>query len=313
MVAPTSGSNTFAASAPGVRSLSILMYICPHFYSFQFIQQVVRLIGIGAATSTLDAAPTSSVIGSTIAVASSSVIAASPSASDTRTVATISTAIGITSIIVMTTASPATSPSTTSGAASTTIHSIIGGVIGVLVLISLLLALFFFNRRRNNRRTQALSKMPVVTLPSPDIAIPFTTPSSKPTSTFLPQNHSSNGQSLFSSKFIQRDQPSDPASTSSSSGGIPLTPLRPRFKFSSPESIPSSSSLLTLTGSQTNLNGTSTTQVRVTQTATEPSRQRLPSARGANNARVLRHEDSGVRIPPAEDDFIELPPFYTPE
>jgi hypothetical protein len=215
----------------------------------------------------------------------------------------------------------AASPSTT---ASTTIHKeptgvIIGGVIGGLVLISFLVALFFFNRRRNNQR-QALSEMSY-TDPSPDIAvIPFTVPSSNPISTFLPQNYTSNGQSLLSSKFTQRGQPSDPASTGTSSSGRipPLTPPRPSFKFSSPlaASLPPSSSPLpqALTGSQTDLDGTG---IRVPQAATEPSMHRSESPsprRGAirANARFLRHEDSGVRIPFAEDDVVELPPFYTP-
>ena len=45
-----------------------------------------------------------------------------------------------------------------------------------------------------------------------------------PTSTFLPQNYTLNGQSLpspsISSKFTQRGQPSDPAGTSSYSSGV---------------------------------------------------------------------------------------------
>jgi hypothetical protein len=200
---------------------------------------------------------------------------------------------------------PSGSSSNSSPSSSTSIHTtdaIIGGVIGGLVLISLLLGLFFFNRRRNNRRLQAL------TVPSPNVVNPFTVPSSNPTSTFLPQNYTSNGQSLpsqsimISSKFTQRGQPSDP---SSSSGGIPpLTPLR----FSSSAFISSSSSPLPLTRAQTNLDGTRT---RVPQAATEPSMQRSPSPQGAN-VRFLQLEDSSIRIPPAEDVVVELPPFYTP-
>ena len=70
------------------------------------------------------------------------------------------------------------------------------------------------------------------------------------------------------------------ASTSSSHGFPPLTPLRPQF---SPALISPSSSCL-LTGSQTSLD-------YVPQATTEPSMQRSPSPRG-----YLRHEDSGVRI-----------------
>ena len=54
------------------------------------------------------------------------------------------------------------------------------------------------------------------------------------------------------------------------------------------------------------------TRTRLPQTSTtEPSMQRSPSVQGIN-ARFLQHEDSGVRIPPAEYDVIELPPLYTP-
>jgi hypothetical protein len=204
------------------------------------------------------------------------------------------------------TSSTPTSTSVPSGTDSSpsTIHmkpteDIIGGVIGGVVLISLLLALFIFLRRRNtgNRRSQPDSQA---------LSTPFTVPSWSPTSTFLAQEYTLNGQPSqpTSRKFTQkRGQPSD-HSSASSSGGIPpfkLTLLRPQFSTSPPR--------LSLTGLQTNLDGTRT---RVPQATTEPSIQRSPSPQGAN-ARFLRHEDSGVRIPSAEDDVVELPPFYTPE
>ena len=215
--------------------------------------------------------------------------------------------------------------STSSNTPTSTSVPIIGGVIGGLVLISLLLALFFFNRRRNNRRPQAMSDMSS-TVPSPEVVNPFTGtfPHLNPNSTmtFLPQNNTSNGQSLLSqsipSKFSnQRDQPSDPAASTSSGGGIPpssLTPLRPQF--SSPAFTPSGSSplqALPLTVSEFQTNHDDSTRTRVPQAATEPSMQRSPSPQGAN-VRFLRHDDSGVRIPAElEDDVVELPPFYTPE
>ena len=111
---------------------------------------------------------------------------------------------------------------------------------------------------------------------------------------------------VISSKFTQRGQPSDAANTSSSGGFPPLTPLPPQI--SSTAFIPPSSSRLPLTGSQANHDGTRTL---VPQAATEPSRQRSPSPQGAN-AGYLRHEDSSGHISPAEDDVVELPPFYTP-
>ena len=202
--------------------------------------------------------------------------------------------------------------------------AIIGGVIGGLVFISLLLALFFFNRRRNNRRSQALSEMSS-TVPSPDVVNPFTSPPSNPNSTmtFLPQNYTSNGQSLPSqsipSKFShQRGQPSDPASTGTSSGGgiPPLTPLRRQFSspgFTSSSSSSSPLRALPFTGSESQTNPDANTRTRVPHDAMEPSMQRSPSPQGPN-VRFLQHDDSGVRIP-AEDEVqvVELPPVYSPE
>ena len=200
------------------------------------------------------------------------------------------------------TASASTTPSSNS---STTIHrdAIIGGVIGGLVLISLLLvALFFFNRRSQAARND--------TVPSFEVVNPITVLSSNPTSTFQSQDYTSNGQSesLPSQSISRHFTSSNPASMSSSDRFRPLaaTPLRPltatplRRQFS-PAAISPSSSRLHLTGLQTSLD-------YVPQAAMEPSMRRSPSPRGA---RYLRHEDSGVRISPTEDDVVELPPFYT--
>ena len=230
-----------------------------------------------------------------------------------------------TSIIPSLTGFPSsTSISSPSGSSSNsspgklTDAAIIGGVIGALVFISLLIALFFFFCRRTNRRSNVLSEMSY-TVPSPDIQVvnPFPLPPLNSTSTFLPENYTSNGQSLPSqsipTKFSHRNRPSDPASTSNS-GGIPhLTPLGPRFQVASPAFIPPSSESprLPLIGLQINLDDASP---RVPQNnTTEPSIQRLPSPLRAN-ARFLWHEDSGVRIPPAasEDDVVEFPPRYIP-
>ena len=186
--------------------------------------------------------------------------------------------------------------------------AIVGGVIGGLVLISLLLGLFFFCRRRSNQRSQALDEKSITA----DVMNPFTLthpgPSSNSTSVFLPQDYTSNGQSLpsqsMSSKFAQKGQLSDPASTSGSGGISPLTTLQ--AFTSTPQAPPSS--CLPPTSPQSNLDGTRTI---VPQAETEPLMQRSPSPRGAN-AVFLLHEDSGVRMPPPENEVVELPPFYTP-
>jgi hypothetical protein len=142
--------------------------------------------------------------------------------------------------------------------------AIIGGAIGGFVFILLFLGALFFNRRRNNRRLQA------------PVANPFTVPPWGPTSSFLPQNYTSNGQSppsqSISSKSLHRGQLSNPTSMSSSGGIRPSTPLRSQFSspaFTSP----------TPTGSQTSLNST---RARVPQAATEPFVQRSFSPQRAN-------------------------------
>ena len=191
--------------------------------------------------------------------------------------------------------------------------AIIGGVIGGLVLVSLLIALFFRCRLgRDNRRSTALSEMSY-SVPSPNIVNPFPL---NPTSTFQPQNLTSDGQSfpsqsiMVSTKFSHRNQPSDPVSTSNSGEIPPLTPLRPP-QFSSPAFISPSSESPHLPLTQANLDG-ARPRARVPQATTEPSIQRPPSPQ-RNNATFLWHEDSGVRIPSAGDNVVEFPPLYSPE
>ena len=188
--------------------------------------------------------------------------------------------------------------------------------IGGLVLISLLLALFFFIRRRRNRRVQALNEKSHIGA-SLEVVDPFIAlPSTHPTSAFLLANYISNGQLLHSqsipSKFAQRGQPSNFASTSNSGGIPPLTVIPLRSQLSLPTIIPPSLSHLDFVGSQTHfIDGTMT---RSREAATDPLMQRSTSPRlGGGNARILRrHEDSGVRMPPAEEDVTDLPPLYTP-
>ena len=230
---------------------------------------------------------------------------------------------------------------------STTTEAIIGGAIGGVVFISLLLALFFFNRRRNNRRSQTLKGGSHT---SPDVVNPFTVSSSNTTSNFLPQNYTSNGQSFpsqyISSKFTQMgqqpsdpaasmsggsgtlngqslpsqyisrkftrigQQPSDPASMPSAGGILPFPLLGPQFSLPAFTSTPSSR--LPPTGPQTNFNGTRRTEVPLAAAESEPLMHHRSPSPGEANARIVLHEDSGVRIPPAEDDVEELPPNYTP-
>jgi len=205
-------------------------------------------------------------------------------------------------------------PSHSSTSSSTTTRptgAIVGGVIGGLVLILLLLTLFLFIRRRNSRRAQAFGDKSYSDTPY-DTADPFTAlPTHPALISILPsQNHTSNGHSLTSqsigNKFAHRNQPSDAPSTSSNT-----TPPFISTHTSSSVSGGGIPALVALqnhptpaAGSQ--ING-STTPARVTETV--DLARRSVSPRGGD-ARLLRHEDSGVRLPPVEDDIVELPPFY---
>ena len=233
-----------------------------------------------------------------------------------------------TSTSVSSVSSPYSSSSTSTSSSSTTIDrkptgAITGGVVGGVVLISLLLVLFFI-RRRNIRRTQALNEKLYID-PSLEVVDPFlASPSTHQTSTFLSQNLASNGQSLpsqsTSSQFTERGQLFDITSKSNNmrtpvdipnSASPVLPPLAPlRRQLSSTALISPSSSRLHLAGSRTNLIDGMMTKSQ--EAATEPLTQQSPPRLGGGNARVLRHEDSGVRMPPPEEDVIELPPFYTP-
>ena len=193
--------------------------------------------------------------------------------------------------------------------------AIIGGVIGGLLFISLLIAMFFFLRRRNNRRSDTPSEMSyavpqasfndvpqaspndvpqgspdAVHQASLDVVNPFTHPPQNPTSALLPKNYTSNSQSqALPSQSIPSKFSPVIISPSSESPRLSLTPSGSQ-------------------DSQSNLDGA---RPSVPQATTEPSTQQSPSPQRAN-ARFLRHEDSGVRMPPDEDDVIELPPLYTP-
>jgi hypothetical protein len=231
-----------------------------------------------------------------------------------------SSSIAPTSTSVLSSISLSSPSSTSNVASSSTIDSkpIIGGVIGGVALISIFLALFFFIRRRNNRRKALNEKLYID--PSLEVVDPFLPlPSTHTTSTFpSSQNLASNGQSLpsQSNRFAEGGQPFDTdmisqsdTPSSLSAGLPPLTPLR--RQFSPPALITPSTSRLHLVGSQTNL-----LDGKAREAATEPLMQQSSPRLGGTNhdvasSRVLRHEDSGVRMPPPGGD-VELPPFYTP-
>ena len=94
---------------------------------------------------------------------------------------------------------------------------------------------------------------------------------------------------------------------SSSVSVLSPTPLRNRPP-ASPTTTIYSSPYGGIASSQTNL-----TDSVMTRKAREAEAARLeagpPEPQG--DARFLRHEDSGVRIAPAEEDIVELPPLYT--
>jgi len=213
--------------------------------------------------------------------------------------------------------------STSSPTTMTPTGAIVGGVIGGLVLLSLLLILFLFIRRRNSRRTQAPGEKSYVDIPY-DIVDPFTAPPrhprlspTLPSQTYTSKAHLLTSQSVVNNFAHGNPPPGAPGTSSKvtstfrstdtpgsvSGGGIPaLTTLH---NHSSP-SITSPSSRPPLPGSQANLIDGSTAEAREAET-----NRRSASPRDGD-ARFLRHEDSGIRLPPVEGNVVELPPLYTP-
>jgi len=197
------------------------------------------------------------------------------------------------------------------------VRIIVGVVVGVtLLLLLLLFLLLFYLRRRKSRRARRLSEKSYLHDSCYNMH-PFTVLPSDLPSSFQSPNHTSDGQSPtrpFANKLSQRRQLIDTSSTpsnmtntspsadspSSGSGGG-MSPWTPSRNHSASASPPSSG--LPLAMAQTD---GATTKAREAETA-----QRSASPQDGD-VRFLRHEDSGVRIPPTRDSLVELPPMYTP-
>ena len=178
--------------------------------------------------------------------------------------------------------------------------AIIGGALGGVILLLLLLILFLFIRRRSSRGARRLSeKSPLGDVH--DVVDPFTLP---PPSALQSENYTSGGQYLASQSIANKlaqernltnnMRSTTDVSSSVSGGAMPvLTPLR------NPSSSPATTSPSSSHGAMN--------KAQEAETA-----QRSASSQGDDAARFLRHEDSGVRIPPTRDSLVELPPMYTP-
>ena len=197
--------------------------------------------------------------------------APSPSTSSTGGGTTTGTATG-----------PSSVPTGTSSYNSkkSSIAAIVGGASGGLIL---LLLFMFLILRRKHRKAQRLSDADA----SHEIVQPFTLLPSHSTSL---HSHQTINNNVSQSRQLT-DAPlttSQVALTSSQMAGsksvsvLPPTPLRNRLP-ASPATIPEAEAARLQSGP--------------------------PESRG--DARFLRYEDSGVRIAPAEEDIVSLPPLYT--
>ncbi|KAF8808392.1 hypothetical protein BYT27DRAFT_7337774 [Phlegmacium glaucopus] len=200
--------------------------------------------------------------------------------------------------------------------------AIIGGVLGGVILLLLLLILFLFIRKRGSQGAKRLSEKFHIG-DSQNTVDPFTVPPNPPIPALQSDSYASEGKHLTSqpmaTKFAQGRSPtsaqstsrnlsstSPPTDVSSSASGSGMPVLTPLRNPSSSSPATTSSPSVPDAASQTNLIDDTMTKAQEAETA-----QRSASPQ-AGDARFLRHQDSGIRLPPVRDSLVELPPLYTP-
>lgn len=184
-----------------------------------------------------------------------------------------------------------TPTSSSSSTSSTTKKAIIGGVVGGTILLLLLLSiLFLFIRRRKNKNRGKPDD-------SHDIVDAFTAP----TLTLAPQ--------LIDTKFKTTDRPTAASNViprlppTDTGPSMPALPALRHPNSSLPVIIsPPSPQPLTNVPDGTTTRGPEAETAYLTKPSAVPPR---------GDGRFLRHEDSGIRMPAADDEPVELPPFYT--
>ncbi|KIM40731.1 hypothetical protein M413DRAFT_446123 [Hebeloma cylindrosporum] len=195
-----------------------------------------------------------------------------------------------------------------------------GAVGGAVVLIALILLLLLLRRRR---KRNAMDPQLNQEKSSPNIIEPFSGPPSAPVS--FPDGGSSsyspvpNGPSPGGKSGHIRQYPSQST--------VPTGPRAPRSRNSAYSSSQASGSLAdqrsTPANSTSQLLGSSkareagelgdlppTNLVSAQSEIPVASTSQSPSATAPQ--RLMRHEDSGIRLPPRES-MLELPPMYTPD
>ncbi|KDR81286.1 hypothetical protein GALMADRAFT_153511 [Galerina marginata CBS 339.88] len=235
----------------------------------------------------------SSSASSTASAGSSMTTSGTPAGGSTTGVSTSSS--GDTSGLPNNTALPNTStglrsPTTKSKAP---IGAIAGGVVGGVIVIVALVALFLFLRRRGRKQENAVDYRPVA---SPSTVEPFNALPSAPASHQVQQPSSPPNRSPVHFYPIQ---------TTGKVAQATLTPkhyaLSQSFTTQSPHL---NSSFASNQPPTSGLDG-----VAVPSGLFED--ESLPQS-GSGPGRVVRHEDSGLRLPAREEETVlELPPLYT--
>ena len=212
----------------------------------------------------------------------------------TSTVATTGLSVVVGYSFSTSSSQPTQSTSTSSSEKSPRVGNIVGAVVGTIVLASVLLQVLYI-RRRNNWRvlndSENSNPNPFLSLPNSSLNHWHTSTSEVPS--LSPQ--------LFPSKFSQRRESVNAIVTASpsGSGSSSLTPLRRESVNALVTASASGSGSSRLTPSRND--------PTIRNTETTPFSQPSTSAQGE----FLQHADSGIRMPHAERNLVELPPAYT--
>ena len=184
--------------------------------------------------------------------------------------------------------------STTSNSKKIPIGAIVGGVIGGIVLIIVIILLFLIYRHRERKRKEKQMYGQVDLNMAP--IEPFTDPPSMAASSRT-QPHHPRFTPMAASPVTSSQTPSS-SHNPSSEPSLSYVPSTASGGVSTSTPTNSSSNLL-MSSKERSAQGSIST------------RDEIPSSAGPS--RVLRHEDSGLRLPPQEEEpLVELPPLYTP-
>ncbi|KAF9559301.1 hypothetical protein CPC08DRAFT_637960 [Agrocybe pediades] len=198
----------------------------------------------------------------------------------------------------------------------TPVGAIAGGVVGGILLVAIIAVLLLMFRRRQKKLREKAAYDEVDLAAGP--IEPFTDPPSLGASYHTGTTTTQNRQPKFApvrmpnaETIMVQQHSSGPSSSSLVSG--PSSSYMPsstgtasRTGMGSASTPSNSSSNLLMSSKEREaqgLAGASTARNEVVP----------PNAASGSAGRVLRHEDSGIRLPPQEEEpLVELPPLYTP-